>query len=71
MVWSNTYIANINKLLKNIKSEILVNFIQSDNKGIIVTTHNITTTSDLNIIEKYVKDTNNVNWSDIMSSRLS
>ena len=71
MAWSNTYIANINKLLKNIKSEILVNFIQSDNKGIIVTTNNITTTSDLNIIEKYVKDLNNVDWSDIMSSRLS
>jgi len=71
MAWSNTYIANINKLLKNIESEILVNFIQSDNKGIIVTTNNITTTSDLNIIEKYVKDLNNVDWSDIMSSRLS
>jgi len=63
-------ITNINKLFKNIKLEILVNFIWFDNKGIIVTTNNITTISDFNIIEKYVKDLNDVDSCKIMNPRL-
>ena len=57
-------------LLKNVKLEILVNFIWSDNKGIIVITNNITAISDLNIIEKYVKNLNNTDSNNIISSRL-
>ena len=42
----------------------------SVNKGVIITTNNIAATLDLNIIEKYVKDLNNVDLSNIISSRL-
>jgi len=71
MVQLNTHIANINRLLKNIKSNFLVNFIQSNNKGIIVTTNNVAATSDLNVIEKYMKDLDDIDPSNIMSPRLS
>ena len=37
MVQSNIYIANINRQSKDIKSETSVEFIYSDNKGIVVT----------------------------------
>ena len=48
----------------------MVNFIQPDNKGIIITTNKIAITSDLNIVEKYVKDLNNIDSSNIISPRL-
>jgi len=64
------YIANINKFLKDIKSEISADFIHSNNKRIIITTNKIAFTSDMNIIEKYIKELNDVNLSNIMSSRL-
>jgi len=67
---SNTHIANINRWFKNIKSKTLVNFIYSDNKRIVVTTHKVATSLDFNIVEKYIKKLNNVDLSNIMSLRL-
>ena len=49
----------------------MVNFIQPNNEDIIITTNKITTISDLNIVEKYVKDLNNVDSSNTISPRLS
>ena len=69
---ANKYISNMNKLLKNIKSDISANYIWSDNKDIIIITTNKTTTmSNINIIEKYIKDLNNINSNKVMSSYLS
>ena len=48
-------IININWTLKNIKSNIMVDYIYIDSKGIIIATNNITSLSDLQAIEKYVK----------------
>ena len=70
MVQSNSYIANINRLLKEVKSKILADYICSNNKGIVITTNKIATSSNLNIVEKYMKELNNINSNDIMSSRL-
>jgi len=70
MVQSNVHVTNINRLFKWIKSEIMVNFIQPDSKGIIITTNKIAITSDFNIVEKYVKDLNNIDSSNIISPRL-
>ena len=67
---SNTYIVNINRLLKGVKYSISVDYICSDNKGIIIITNKITT-SNLNIMKKYVKELNNVDVNDVMSPRLS
>ena len=66
----NTYVSNINRLLKGVKSEILVDFIQSDNKRLLTTTNKVATTSNIDIVEKYIKDLNNIDSNDIMSPRL-
>ena len=50
IVQSNTHIANINRQFKNIKSKISVNFMHSDNKGIVINTNKIAFSSDLNIM---------------------
>ena len=68
---ANSHISNINRLLKEIKSEISVNSIQSNNKGILVTINKIAATSDLNIMEKYLKDLNDINLTNIINPRLS
>lgn len=57
----NIYIANINRLLKEVKSNISADYICSNSKEIIITTNKAATISDLNIIEKYVEKLNEVN----------
>jgi len=49
------HIANINRCLKKIKSDILANFICKDNNRIIITSNQATFTLDLKIIKKYFK----------------
>ena len=70
MAQFNIHVSNINKSFKGIKSEITINFIRSDNKDIIVITNKVIATSNLNIVEEYCKNLNNVNLSDVMSPRL-
>ena len=70
IVQSNTHMSNINRLLKDIKSEIYANFICSNNRSIIITTNNITSTLDMQTIEKYIKNLNNIDSNEIMNSRL-
>ena len=69
-VQSNTYIANINRLLKGIKSEISTDYIHSDNKRIVIITNKIVIFSDLNIVEKYIKELNDVDSNNVISPRL-
>jgi len=67
---ANNYITNINKLLKDMKSKISVNYIQFDNKGIVITTNKVVASSNLNIVEKYMKELNDINSNNVMSLRL-
>ena len=41
IIQSNMHIVKINRLLKEVKSEILANYIHSDNKEIVITTNKI------------------------------
>ena len=41
------HVININWILKNIKSSVIVDYIHVDGKGIVVTTNNIASPSDL------------------------
>ena len=52
---SSMHVVNINHALKNIWSNTIANFIQAEDKGIIITTNNISLISDLQEIEKDVK----------------
>jgi len=53
---SSSHIANVNHVLKTIKSNTIANFICVNSKGIIITTNNISLGSDLQEIEKYIKN---------------
>jgi len=65
-----SYITNLNRTFKNIKSEIMADFIQSDQHRIIITTNKITLLSNLYTIENYTENTNNINFNNIMTSHL-
>jgi len=64
---ANEHISNINRLLKGVKSDVLADFVYSNNKEVVITTNKIVVTSNLNIVEKYLKKLNNVDLDDIMS----
>ena len=53
---SSTHVININRALKNIKSNIMADFIWIDNKDIVISTNNIASLSDLQEIEGYFKN---------------
>jgi len=63
---ANIHISNINRLLKGVKSKVSANFIHSNNKGII-TTNKAIASLNLSIVEKYVKELNNINSNDVMN----
>ena len=70
MVKANIHVSNINRLLKGVKSEIFIEFIHSNNKRLLITTNKVAVISNLNIIEKYIKNLNNVDLNDIISPGL-
>jgi len=67
---ANKYIFNINNLLKTSKSKVTADFIQSDDKGIVITTNQVASTSNIKIMENYIKESTNINANDISSLRL-
>ena len=67
---SSTHVININRTLKSIKSNIMANFIRIDDKDIIISTNNIASPSDLQEIEKCVKNSLVAKADQIESSRL-
>ena len=65
-----THVININRSLKNIHSNTIADFICADNKGVIIITNNIASNSDLQEIEKYIKNSLSDNEDSITSARL-
>ena len=68
---ANSYISNINRFLKSIKSEVSADFICSNNRKIIITTNKVTASSNLNIVERYVKKLDIINSNNVISHYLS
>ena len=60
---SNHYVFSINRALRNVKSDVLFNFINLDSLGITVVTCKVIFPSDLQVIENYI---NNINCIDTM-----
>ena len=58
---SSLYVANLNRLLHNAKSEVLTDYIQADNVGITIVTNKVSQQSDMAIINNYVKSLNDIN----------
>jgi len=67
---SSSYVININCTLKSIKSNTCVDFICTDNKEVIISTNNVASNSNLQEIEKYVKNSLSANDDSITSPRL-
>jgi len=53
---TSMHIININLALKNIKLKVMADFICVEDKDIIISTNNVTNSSDLQEVEKYVKN---------------
>ena len=61
------HISNVNKCLKNSKSDTFADFIQFNINGIIITTNKSASDLDLSTIKKYLKNVQNVNLDSIES----
>ena len=64
---SAIHVTNINRNLRNAKSEVLVNFIHSNPLRIMIVTNKVSFLSDLLIIENYVKNAENIDSSQVDS----
>ena len=67
---SSYHVSNINRALRNIKSNVLVNFIYSDLLGIMVVTCKVTSLSDLQVIKNYIKNVNCIDITKVDTSHL-
>ena len=57
----SAYVTNLNRLLRNTKTEVMVDFIRSDPIGLVIVTNKVAVQSNLQIINQYVKKSNNIN----------
>jgi len=67
---ANEHVANINRALKNVKSNILVNFIYLDKLEIIIVSNLVVLQLDFLVMERYVKSIDNVSSDDVQVLRL-
>ena len=67
---AHIHISNINKCLKNSKSNIVADFIRYNASGIIITTNTPANDLNLSTIEDYLKNVQNINPDSIESPRL-
>ena len=58
---SSTHITNLDRALKNIKSEFMADFVCIDQTDIIIVINKVTLSFNLQTIKKYVKNTNLIN----------
>ena len=70
MASASNHITNINRALKNIKSDVLADYVQQESTGITIVTNKVALPSDLQTIENIVKNVKNINSEDIKSPRL-
>ena len=70
MALSSIYVANLNSSLKNIKLDVIANYIQSELIGITIVNDEVALSLNLQVIENYVKNVKNVNLEYIEAPRL-
>ena len=71
MALSSDHIANLNRVLKNIKSDIMADYAYMDQNSIVIVTNKVTSSLDFQMIENYVKNIEHINSEDIETSCLS
>jgi len=68
---SSVHVSNLNRLLGNAKTEVMVDFIRLDPIRLIITTNKVAVQSDLQIIDQYMKKSDNINKLQVKKPRLS
>ena len=66
----SSHVTNINRVLKNIKSKVMADFIHMKNSGLVIMTNKVASVLDLQTIEKYMKNTYNIKANYVESPRL-
>jgi len=65
-----THVTNINRLFRNAKSEVVVDFIRSDPVSLVIITNKVAIQSDLQIIGQYIKKSEDINELQVEKPRL-
>ena len=68
---SSAHVSNLNRLLGNAKTEVMVDFIRLDPIGLVITTNKVAVQSNLQIIDQYVKKSDDINELQVGEPRLS
>ena len=67
---SSLHMTNINRSLWNAKTDVLVDYIRSDNTGISVVVNKVAQQLDMSIIDNYIKNSNDINSLQVEDARL-
>jgi len=67
---SDKYIVNLNYALKDIKSDVIIDFVRFDYKRLIIVFNKVVSPSNICVINNYVKNTNNLNFNDVQDAWL-
>jgi len=70
MVSLSEYITNINRSLKDIKLEVMADFIYMDSISIIIVTNKVVSALNLQTIEKYIKNVDHIKLEEIDTLQL-
>ena len=62
---SSKHITNLNRILKNIKLDVIADFTCMNQIGIVIVTNKVASLSDLQIIENYVMNIEYINSEDV------
>jgi len=57
----SAYVSNLNRLFRNTKTEVMVDFIRLDPIRLVIATNKVVVQSDLQIIDQYMKKSDNIN----------
>jgi len=57
----SAHVSNLNRLFRNTKTEVMVNFIRLDPIRLVIATNKVVVQSDLQIIHQYIKKSDNIN----------
>ena len=67
----SAYITNLNSVLRNIKSDVMADFVQANQHGIIIIMNKVALPLDIQTIENYIKNINHINSNNMGTSHLS
>ena len=67
---SNNHITDLNRNLKNIKLNIMVDFIHQEISGVTIVINKVASLLDFQIIENYVKNANHIEAARVEVSQL-